>query len=240
MEEQKDTCNTQAIKEEKQKQAIIYAIENYPLINRTKLMKYIFFIDLFTYNKTGDTLLEDCYIRLPNGPVPKYGFEYTSPPTGRNLELETPEFTIKKIVTGGEDNSEYYHFQFYLKPGVTADLSSFKENEKDLMELALQTMQSRRTAYLSKLTHTYKLWTSYINSAKIKLEDFDITDDQEEELELLLNTKVYLTPKNKDGVFKKVPLGERKRVILPEFPDRLPVYINSQTGEIIQKDNPAK
>ena len=50
MEEQKDTCNTQAIKEEKQKQAIIYAIENYPLINRTKLMKYTFFIDLFAYN----------------------------------------------------------------------------------------------------------------------------------------------------------------------------------------------
>ena len=35
-------CNTTHTKIEKQTQAIIYAIENYPLINRTKLMKYIF------------------------------------------------------------------------------------------------------------------------------------------------------------------------------------------------------
>lgn len=63
-------------KQYKQLQAIIYAIQRFPGINRTKLMKYIFFVDLFTYNKCKQTLLEEHY--LPRGPVPEYGFQATS------------------------------------------------------------------------------------------------------------------------------------------------------------------
>ena len=54
-------------REKKQLEAMLYAIQCFPRINRTQLMKYIFFVDLFTYNKRGHPLLENQYRRLPNG-----------------------------------------------------------------------------------------------------------------------------------------------------------------------------
>ena len=234
MEEQKDTCNTQAIKEEKQKQAIIYAIENYPLINRTKLMKYIFFIDLFTYNKTGDTLLEDCYIRLPNGPVPKYGFEQTDP-----KRTDVKEFSVEKIMTG-EEGSIYYHYKFNLKPGVESNLKVFNPNEIDLLNLTLDTVSVKRTATLSRLTHTYDLWKNNKDGKIIDLDEFKLEDKKQlNELELFLNLKVYLSPV--PSIFKKKGAGDtingetQNFPIINGFPETLPVYINRLTGEFITR-----
>ena len=234
MEEQNDTCKTEVSKIEKQRQAIIYAIENYPLINRTKLMKYIFFIDLFAYNKTGDTLLEDCYIRLPNGPVPKYGFEQTDP-----KRTDIKEFSVEKITTG-EEGSIYYHYKFNLKPGVESNLSIFKKNEIDLLNLILDTVSVKRTATLSKLTHTYDLWKNNANGETIDLDEFELKDKKQlNELELFLNLKVYLSPV--PSLFKKKDLLNTTKSetndlpIINGFPETLPVYINRQTGQFITR-----
>ena len=39
--------------------ALLYAMEEYPDIGRTKLMKFVFFTDLIHYNNYGNTLLDD-------------------------------------------------------------------------------------------------------------------------------------------------------------------------------------
>lgn len=219
-------------KHELQIQAMIFAIQNYPLINRTKLMKFIFFVDLFVYNKYGNTLLEDKYLRLPNGPVPKYGYEMTTP--NGSSEVDTDYFTMKKVITDSE--KECYYYQFTLKPGVTADLSKFNEVQKDLLKLTLNTIKARRTNYLSQYTHQFKLWSSYVDGKTIGLNDFKLTDKEQDQLELFLNTKVFLTPPNKGGFIGIDLAKERDRsipVLIPAETTSLPVYINDDTGSII-------
>lgn len=87
-------------KREKQLQAIIFALENYPNINRRKLMMYIFYIDLFCFNNYGYTLLEDVYYKLSN-PVPAYGFYLTIDTTNfTKEELEEHQMTLKLLEEG--------------------------------------------------------------------------------------------------------------------------------------------
>jgi len=217
-----NVCVTDVMKEYKQLQAMIYAIEHYPEINRTKLMKYIFFIDLFTYNKTSNTLLEDCYIRLPNGPVPKYGFEYTRQEFMLSVSSKKL-FDIKKITT---ENGYYY--QFKLKEGVHTDLSKFSEGEIDLLALTLETVKSRKTAYLSNLSHTYDLWKNYHDGYNINLSDFRLSPDELEHLETILNTKKYLNTLNQE----KEDLEKEGLT----FPRRLPMFFNAKTKEPINQE----
>lgn len=227
-------CHT---KNEKQKQVIIYAIDRYPTINRTKLMKLIFFIDLFYYNKFYDTdnktrrtLLEDCYIRLSNGPVPHYGFEFTQP--DENCEETNRElFTIKKI-TNSDNHKYYYYYQFKLKPGVSVDLSlSFKPVEIDLINLTLQTIMLRNASYFSALSHSYKLWMNSLNHAVISINDFELNDDEMENLETTLNTKIYLNPVN---ISSNKSNNTKKKEIHYASPNKLPVYYNAVTKEQIE------
>ena len=66
------------MKKNKQINAVLYAIEEYPDIGRIKLLKFIFFVDFIICNRRGDTLPEDEYIRMPFGPVPPIAFVLTS------------------------------------------------------------------------------------------------------------------------------------------------------------------
>lgn len=93
-------------KREKQLQTMIYAIENYPQINRHKLMLYIFNIDLFCYNNYGYTILEDVYVRLST-PVPLYGF-YLTMETGNMTDEEKEKYQkdIEKLKEGYNPESE--------------------------------------------------------------------------------------------------------------------------------------
>lgn len=232
-------CKTDSKKAEKQEQAILFAIDRYPAINRTKLMKFIFFVDLFYYNKfyddnnktTRSTLLEDCYIRLPNGPVPKYGFEYTQPDKNKE-ETDKGLFTVLKIKT--DDESKYYHYQFRLKTGVYPDLSYFNKVEIDLMNLTIQSIMLRRTSYLSSLTHSYNLWKSYLNGAEININDFELKEEEMENLEKFLNTKIYLIPVNYDNKPRKKMKNLKNNQSIYEPPTKLPVYYNAVTKEQIE------
>ena len=217
--------NTAENKAKLQTQALIYAVEKYPLINRTKMMKFIFFIDLYVFNKTGNTLFEDKYIRLPNGPVPDYGFRLTDPNPNINEFHDSP-FNILKIQT--KEDPKYYHYQFTLKDGIKSDLSQFDRVQIDLMNLTLQTMMSYKTAYLSELSHSYKLWQNYLNGSQINLIDFELNDEELEKLEIILNTRIYLTPMNYDPQ-KISETGQISR----KMPSQLPVYFNAKTKEEI-------
>lgn len=237
-------CNTTHTKIEKQTQAIIYAIENYPLINRTKLMKYIFFIDLFTYNKIEDTLLEDCYLRFPNGPVPKYAYWVTK-------EKQNNFITIDKIESSNISNNKYYYFKYTLKNGVYSSIDDyFESGEIDLLNLTLQTVMSQKTTSLSRLTHTYNLWRNYNNGDDIKLKDFKLSPNEMEYLERFLNTKIYISPyKESSKSIETYALPEINSNpsessidnIPPShlegngknFPSKLPIYVNINNGKTV-------
>lgn len=229
-----DDSSPKVSKKKKQLEAMLYAIQCFPGINRTQLMKYIFFVDLFTFNKRGQTLLEDKYIRLPNGPVPWFGFDTTT-----MLEEEdskkNEEFTIYKIRNRSQKNIYYYCFE--RKSGRFADMNVFQDGEKDLLILTLRSVMSRNTADLSQLTHTYSLWKKHRNGEQIELNEFKLEREEEDKLELFLKTKVYLTPIRKKGhsrIFSKGNEKENNPPLIKGFPERLPIYFNEETGEIVK------
>ncbi|MDD5419735.1 MAG: DUF4065 domain-containing protein, partial [Methanomicrobiaceae archaeon] len=58
--------------------ALLYAVECDSRIGRTKLLKFIFFVDLIYYNQRGTTLCGTTYIRMPRGPAEAAAFQLTS------------------------------------------------------------------------------------------------------------------------------------------------------------------
>lgn len=224
-EEQEHTIT----KNEKQKQAILYAIQKDPSINRTKLMKYVFFIDLFAFNKFGDTILDDKYKCLPNGPVPDYGISYTDPGCAY---LHQNDFQMEQVSV---DGGKYYYYKFSLKPGVEPNTTIFKDVEKDLIDLTLEMTKSRSATSLSSYTHKFALWQNHeCNGEHISLEDFRLSPDEMEELEQLLNTKIYVNSVNPKGIVRQL-LDKYQDKGKDNMPKRLPVFIDAKTGDVIDE-----
>lgn len=217
-------------REKKQLEAMLYAIQCFPRINRTQLMKYIFFVDLFTYNKRGQPLLENQYRRLPNGPVPLFGFEKTALPDKKEFN-ENGEFTIYRMRNCSQPN--IYRYRFGIKPGRFAKMSVFQKGERDLLSLTLRSVMFRNTADLCQFTHTYSLWKNHIDGDLIDLGEFKLGREEEDQLELFLKAKVYLTPMRK-GNLRFFSKRNEKPPLIEGFPEHLPIYFNEETGEIVE------
>ncbi len=157
------------MKTEKQLNALLYAIENYPLIGRTKLMKFVFFVDLFRFNKSGETLLEDEYIRLPNGPVPDIGYSYTD---NSNAYLE---------VTREPYDAERYIYHYTARK--TSDRSLFSDEDIELFNVVIETFKEYNTEPISSLTHQFSLWKDTKNGEIIAKENLRLDDYEYDELE---------------------------------------------------------
>ena len=214
-------------KTEKQKQAILYAIQKYPSINRTKLMKYVFFIDLFAFNKFDNTILDDEYLCLPNGPVPEYGISYTDPHSSDEREFDMRQVSV--------DEGKYYYYKFSLIPGVDPNTQIFKEVEKDLIDLTLEMIKSRSATFLSAYTHKFALWKNHVcNGDTISLDDFRLSPDEMEDLEQLLNTKIYVNSVNPKGIVRQL-LDKYQDKGKENRPKRLPVFIDAKTGDVIDE-----
>ena len=217
-------------KHEKQRLAILYAIKRDPAINRTKLMKYVFFVDLFAYNKFGHTILEDEYKRLPNGPVPEYGFNYTTPNhlPGNNGK----DFKMEKVIDGG-----YYYYKFTLSESSVPDLThTFKPVEQDLLNLVLDMVQSHTANYLSDYTHNLALWKDHENSETISPFEFRLPPDEMEDLELLLHTKIYVDaeiPKWNIPKYRVNPQDKPDAGHSNNPPERLPEIVDAKTREVL-------
>ena len=61
--------------------ALLYAVEHDNRIGRTKLLKFIFFVDLIYYNQRGTTLCGTTYIRIPKGPAEAVAVQLTDEPS---------------------------------------------------------------------------------------------------------------------------------------------------------------
>jgi hypothetical protein len=157
------------MKTEKQLNALLYAIENYPRIGRTKLMKFVFLVDLFIYNTRGETLLEDSYIRLPNGPVPDIGFSFT--------DNSNAHFTVKTEPCDPE------RIIYQYTPVQKSDMSAFSKKEIRLFNTVLHSLQSHRTEEISELTHRFSLWKDAANGDIIPVKNLKLDEYEYDELE---------------------------------------------------------
>ena len=157
------------MKTEKQLNALIYAIEQYPRIGRTKLMKFVFLVDLFMYNNRGQTLLEDSYLRLPNGPVPDIGFSYT--------DNSNAHFTVKTEPCDPE--RVIYQYTLLRK----SDLSAFSDKERQLFDTIIRSLKSHKTEQISELTHRFSLWKEAKNGDIIPVSDLKLNAYEYDDLE---------------------------------------------------------
>lgn len=157
------------MKTEKQLNALIYAIEQYPRIGRTKLMKFVFLVDLFMYNNRGQTLLEDSYLRLPNGPVPDIGFSYT--------DNSNAHFTVKTEPCDPE------RVIYQYTPLRKSDLSTFSDKERQLFDTIIRSLKSHKTEQISELTHRFSLWKEAKNGDIIPVSDLKLNAYEYDDLE---------------------------------------------------------
>lgn len=157
------------MKTDKQLNALLYAIEKYPKIGRTKLMKFVFLVDLFMYNNRGETLLEDRYKRLMNGPVPSFAFA--------NTDSSNDFFEIVKEPC----DPERIIYQF--SPTRKANILEFSHKEIQLFDTVIRSLKSHKTEEISELTHHFNLWKKVNNNEMIPLEDLKLDDYEYDDLE---------------------------------------------------------
>lgn len=150
------------MKRDKQINALLYAIQKYPEIGRTKLMKFVFLVDFGWYNEYGETLLEDEYIRMPRGPVPTVGYVLT------DNDNEYFETKVRNL------DPEYKQYQFIPKKGP--DLSLFDKEVIGKFNLVIGILRESRTNDISDFTHLFRLWRTVKNGHKIPVELFKLDE----------------------------------------------------------------
>jgi uncharacterized phage-associated protein len=150
-------------KYEKQKNALIYATEQYSNIGRTKLMKFIFFIDLISYNDSGDTILEDCYKRVPYGPAPSTGMILTDDDSDL-FEIEVTEFEPNKIIKNFRSREK-------------CDNRIFSKDEIFRFNQILRVLRQYPAEKISDITHELTLWKDYKNGDTIPKERLKLDDE---------------------------------------------------------------
>jgi len=152
------------VKREKQINALLYAMEEYPDIGRVKLMKFVFLADLVMYNHRGETLLEDEYIRMPHGPVPPVAYALTS--------SSNAYFTVSRIRLSTD------RFQYRFQPVKKADRTLFSREEKSVFKQILEILRKNTATAISTLTHRLSLWKKVENGHPIPLELFQLKEDE--------------------------------------------------------------
>lgn len=154
--------------------ALLYAVECDSRIGRTKLLKFIFFVDLIYYNQRGTTLCGTTYIRMPRGPAEAAAFQLTSE-SNAYFDVKAPT-VIKhkgKRVYGGRSRRKTYESYEY-QPKSRADLSIFTPYERVLLWSVLQWMKLKRTDFISGVTHHLRLWKEFSDGEEIPLEHFQL------------------------------------------------------------------
>lgn len=151
------------MKTKKQINALLYAIEEYPEIGRTKLMKFVFFVDLVMYNRKGETLLQDEYVRMPHGPIPPLAFTLSS--------CSNEFFNVREVLVG-YPNRQYKEYRF--TPLQKADMSLFDEEQKTIFAKILDLLKKNTAVSISTLTHQLDLWKNVGNGYTIPLDLFKL------------------------------------------------------------------
>lgn len=149
---------------EKRINALLYAMEKYPDIGRTKLNKFIFFIDLIHYNKYGTTLLDNEYQAKKAGPVPLHVFMVT--------ESRQAQFDVCKEQIEEERTKYSYH------PRDKSNKDVFTSDEIEIFDNVIDLLKAYNTLEISDITHQMSLWKKHegVFDDPISLEEFELSD----------------------------------------------------------------
>ena len=149
-------------KDDKLVNALLYAIEDFPDIGKTRLMKFVFFADLISYNETDQTLLEDEYKKMSWGPVPDKSFSLTG--------FSNKYFGVEEV----QLTPEKKRYVFPLK--VHSDRSVFTEREIGLFNKILRLFKKMSAEEISEFTHQFSLWKNVGDQELIPLTLFKLDD----------------------------------------------------------------
>jgi hypothetical protein len=155
------------MKMKKQVNALLYAIEEYPDIGRTKLMKFIFFVDLIIYNRRGTTLLENEYVRMQHGPVPPYAYTLTS--------CSNEFFKVGKVQVD-YPGARFNEFRF--TPLQKSDMDLFSDEEKTIFSKVISLLKTNTAVAISTITHQYDLLKNVGQGYTIPLDLFKLHEKE--------------------------------------------------------------
>ena len=152
--------------------ALLYAVERDGHIGRTKLLKFIFFVDLIYYNLRETTLCGTTYIRMPKGPAEATAFQLTSE-SNAYFDVKAPTanaHTGRRRAGGFFRRNTYESYEY--RPRSKADLTIFTPYERVLLWSVLQWMKFKKTDLISDITHYFRLWKEFSDGEDIPLEYF--------------------------------------------------------------------
>ncbi|MFA7657998.1 MAG: Panacea domain-containing protein [Candidatus Gastranaerophilaceae bacterium] len=145
-------------------ETILYLANKDGLITKMRLLKFVFFADLYHVNKYGRPILGDSYFAMKNGPVLSKLYDM--------LKHSTTDYLVKDnnlIESCREFNPEY-----------------FSKSDIDALDYAFVQYSQYETMQLSELTHSHKTWLRAVRrepkskNAKICWEDFFDNENNED------------------------------------------------------------
>jgi uncharacterized phage-associated protein len=139
-----------ALDQDKFRDVLLYVLEKVgakPNVGETVIYKLLYFIDFDFYEKTGRSITDMNYVKLPYGPVPKQSqFLAVIQKMVDDRELEIVK---TKIVN--------YEQKRYL-PGKKADLRNLQADELEHINSELERLGNKNAREISDLSHKDTPW----------------------------------------------------------------------------------
>ena len=146
----------------KEMNSLLYAMTKKPFIGRTRLMKFIFFVDAVSFYQRGKPVFEPEYLRMPQGHVPPAAYSVTGEPNDF-FDVTYPKFL-------------HPHYGFH--PKMDPDLQVFSKYELFLIDMVLMAIGNHTAKDASKVTHRFKSWEENPDGSRIPIEQC-ISGDEE-------------------------------------------------------------
>jgi uncharacterized phage-associated protein len=149
-------------------ETILYLTDKVGLITKMRLLKFVFFADIYHLNKYGRPILGDAYCAMKNGPVHSSLYDM--------LKHNTPDYLVK-------DGK-------FIEPLRYYDSEQFSKSDIEALEYAFNQYSQYETMKLSDLTHAHKAWCKAIErcpnskNAPMQWEDF-FEDENSEDIPYL-------------------------------------------------------
>lgn len=121
---------------EKANTVILYLANKDYGISKMRLLKYVFFADLYHINKYGRPILGDRYVAMDNGPVLSKLYNM--------LKTSTKDYHIEK--------------KYIIIPDNEPDLDNLSKSDIEALDYVLEQYSQYDTFEMSDLTHEYNSW----------------------------------------------------------------------------------
>lgn len=121
---------------------VLYLANKYDGISKMRLLKYVFFADLYHLEHYGRPILGDRYVAMDNGPVLSKLYDL--------LKNPTDDFKIVK--------------NLIVVPNAKPDLGYLSKSDIEALDYVLEQYSQFETLELSELTHEFYSWIDARNN----------------------------------------------------------------------------